>query len=753
MNNIFNVRLIAGIVLSTFLVMSVFGGIRFHLSQTDFQQRLDVLIKQTANRIASAVKPSIWSIYSKSVDRAFSEEFAAGILDSELEGQYITGVVVYGQFGHVFMGRWIDQNGDIQSYDKSNKSILLEQSNLSRLYPIKFETMTLGKVELFIDTQPFIKQQREAILIELMQIGLVSIFFIFVLFYLIRQVLSDPVRRLNVAHKAFSSMSEGIVFTDLNGEIYQSNDAFNRIAKVSDDGILKQKIWQFISDDKHALSQLKRDVQMGIGWNGEVNLSNSVNEQLPVWLTVSSVIEVSTDDAELVFLFQDISKQKDVENKLKKMAFYDGLTEQPNRQYFEEELKSSLRASKREKSRLALIFIDLDNFKEINDSLGHGTGDLVLIEAARRFNARVRESDFLSRIGGDEFTVIVSEFSDSEEIAILANDLIACLNDPIVVNENEFKIGASIGISLYPDDASGPEELIKKADIAMYNAKDSGKNQTSFFSPSLNAKVERYFQLRNSIDVALVNDEFRLFFQPKIDLFNNQVYGAEALIRWFKPDGEMISPDHFILFAEETLQILPIGKWVIEAAAQQLTSWKGTRFEHLSLSINVSPIQLFHEDFIQNIKQTLTNYNFSPEKLEIEITESAIISDADKAIDVLKQLKKLGVQLSLDDFGTGYSSLSYLKQLPFDNLKIDRSFIAGAEQGNTSGKILTAIIRLAHDLSMEVVAEGIEDHKHLELLILNHCRYAQGYYFSPPLPVDKFENIRELSAEFVSERA
>lgn len=739
--------------MGTFLVMSVFGGVRFHLSQTDFQQRLEIEIKQTANRITSAVKPSIWSIYSKSVDRAFSEEFAAGVLDSELVGQYITGVVVYGQFGHVFMGRWVDENGRIQSYDKFQRSILLEQSNLSRLYPIKFETMTLGKVELFIDTHPFIKQQREALLIELMQITLVSLLFIIVLFYLIKRALSVPIRKLNVAHEAFSSMSEGIVFTDLNGDIHQSNAAFNRIAKVRSDDILKQTIWHFLSEEQYPLSQLMTKAKMGDGWSGEMTLSNSDNEDLPVWLTLTSFNDASSENAELVFLFQDISKQKDVENKLKKMAFFDGLTGQPNRQYFEEELKTTLKSAKREESKVALIFVDLDNFKEINDSLGHGTGDLVLIEAAKRFKTRVRNSDFLSRIGGDEFTVIVSDFDDSEEIAILARDLIASVNDPIIVNESEFKIGASVGVSLYPEDAENPEELIKKADIAMYNAKDLGKNQTSFFSPTLNAKVERYFQLRNNIDAAIINEEFRLFIQPKVDLFNNQVYGVEALIRWCKPNGEMICPDDFIGLAEETLQILPIGRWVLEAAAKQLTAWHGTRFEHLSLSINVSPIELFHESFISNLKQILTGYGFSPEKLEIEITESAIISDADKAITVLKQLKKLGIQLSLDDFGTGYSSLSYLKALPFDNLKIDRSFVAGAEQGNTSGKILTAIIHLAHDLSMNVIAEGVEDDAHLELLRANNCRYVQGYYFSPPIPIEKLETLIELHTEFISERS
>lgn len=738
MSKIFNIRLIIIIVVSTITLMSVFGGIRFYLSQTDFEKQLNTSIEQTAERIASAVKPSIWSIYSKAVDRTFSEEFAGGVLDSELHGEYIMGIVVYGQFGHVFMGRWIDQNGHIQSYNKSRRALLLKRTNMSRTYPIRFETMTLGQVELFIDTQPYLKKQRDALLIELIQISIVSVLFIVVLFQLIRRALIAPMRKLNVAHEAFSSMSEGVVFTSLEGDIYQSNEAFSEFTKLDTEAVIGKSIWQFISGDQVTLDHLMRVIKSGQGWNGELVLINPESEPLPVRLTVTLVGEDGLDDSELVFLFQDISLQKEAENKLKKMAFYDVLTELPNRQYFEEKLKSNVKAATRNKNRLALIFIDLDDFKEINDTLGHGTGDRVLVEAAQRFRTRVRSTDFLSRVGGDEFTVIVTDFDDSEEVVVLAKDLITCVSEPILINDAEFKIGASIGISLYPDDASIPEELIKRADIAMYNAKALGKNQTSFFSLSLNAKVEHYFELRNSLDVALKNDEFALFFQPKFDLNTSQVFGVEALIRWCR-GVEVISPDKFIGLAEETFQVIPIGKWVIEEAVRQLKSWEGTVFEGLSLSINVSPIQLFSQDFIPHITQTLASYQLRPEKLEIEITESAIITDAEKAISILKQLKKMGLKLSLDDFGTGYSSLSYLKQLPVDAIKIDRSFIKGAEQGNTSAKILTAIIRLAHDLEMEVIAEGIEDKNHLNFLRTNHCKFGQGYYFSAPLPLNKFE--------------
>ena len=642
------------------------------------------------------------------------------------------------------MGKWKGDKGNIFSYDQSQRQKLLGYADLLRAYPITFDTMTLGKVELFIDTHTFDKDQQKSLIIELFQIAIVSLFFIFVLFYMIKRALFEPMRKLEVAHKTFESMTEAIVFTDGNGVIYESNNAFEHLSEMLSEQVSGQNINAFFPRISEQIARLiEHENEHGL-WQGEADFQSGNAHVIPTWLSISLVKTSSNKEAfrsELVFVFQDISERKDAEQKLQKLAFYDALTAQPNRQYFEEELSTNLRLAHRQNTKLFLIFLDLDNFKHINDALGHEAGDQVLIESAKRLKRRLRETDFLSRIGGDEFTIIINGATDSEQVAELAQSLITAISQPIVISDSEFKVGASLGIAIYPDDASNAQDLIKRADIAMYNAKDLGKNQLSFFSTDLNHKVEHYFELRNSIDLAIRNEEFQLFYQPKVDLFTNKLQSAEGLIRWNTPNGELMTPNSFIPLAEETRQIIPIGQWVIETAVQQLTQWQSTRFREISLSINVSPIQFYSDDFIGHLQATLAKSAIKPSLLEIEITESAIISDTEKAIAILYELKDIGVKLSLDDFGTGYSSLSYLQRLPVDILKIDRSFIIGAKQGNVSSKILATIISLAQELFIDVVAEGIEDEENLALLKSHNCRLGQGYYFSRPLPIEQFEDL------------
>ncbi|WP_339892516.1 putative bifunctional diguanylate cyclase/phosphodiesterase [Neptuniibacter pectenicola] len=746
MLTIFNYRLIAALVLSTVIIMSVFGAVRFYLSEKAFEANLDSLVFQTSNRITSAVKPSIWSIYSKSVERSFSQEFASGVLDSELLGEYVVGVVVYGQFGHIYMGKWKDRQGQVFSYDVKQRKKLIEYADFRRTFPISFDTMTLGKVELFIDTTAFKQHQKDTLIVELIQIGIVSIFFVFVLFYMIKRSLLKPMRKLELAHKTFASMTEAIVYTDHKGDIYEFNNAFLNMLKPGAVDVVGKNIQAFFPEAFNTFAPVFAEGAHE-AWQGEASFCSYDSCVVPVWLTVSVVeedaqsLENPDGASELVFVFQDISERKNAEAKLQKLAFHDVLTGRPNRQYFEEELALNLNLAQRQGRKLSLIFIDLDNFKHINDALGHAAGDDVLIEAAKRFRLRLRRADFLARIGGDEFTVIVNGVTDSEESAFIAKGLIDALNEPIVINSTEFKVGASIGIANYPDDAEDEQELIKNADIAMYNAKDLGKNQISFFSNELNEKVEHYFELKNHLDLAIKHGEFRLYFQPKVDLLANKICAAEALIRWIKADGTLVAPDNFIPVAEDTKQIIPIGQWVIETAIQQLKDWQDTEFKDLSLSINVSAIQLYDESFLPHLKSNLASSGINPAQLEIEITETAVITDTETAVKILYELKKLDVMLSLDDFGTGYSSLSYLRLLPVDILKIDRSFIASAKEGNVSNKILASIIALARDLAIDVVAEGVEDETHLNLLLAHQCQLGQGYYFSRPLPLAQFSEL------------
>jgi len=744
MKNVLNIRLITVLIFSTIFIMSVFVGVRFYVSKLKFERSLTLQIEQTANRIASAVKPSIWTIYSKPNARAFSDEFASSVLDSELTGEYVIGIVVYSQFGHIYMGKFKNDAKIIVPYHDSDRIILNRRADLRKSYPIRIESMTLGKFELFINTDVFARNQEKALIIELIQIGIVSVFFILVLFYAIKRALLAPMGRLQVARKTFESIGEAIVFTNEQGYIYDTNPTFQALTHLSDEDIISKNINEFFPgklEQIQSSSSIKHNI---INWKGEAKCKIKGNKSLPVLLNISTV---NTADEEVmkkheyIFVFQDISSQKKTEKQLQKLAYFDGLTGLANRQFFESELETSFQGMLRSHNEIGLIYIDLDNFKQVNDTMGHNYGDEVLIEISKRFKTRIRESDFIARLGGDEFTVLVRNLSDSQQLANLAYDLNKIAIKPVLIKGIEYKLGASIGISMSPADASTASELLKNADIAMYHAKDNGKGQFSFYSSELNEKVERFFELKNNIDSAIKNNEFELYYQPKVDMLTQKIVSAEALIRWITPEGKIVGPDVFIPLVEETKQIIPIGRWVIEQSVRQLKNWSGTKNEGITLSINLSPVQLYDEHLIENLKNILDESTVNPSQLEIEITESAVIQDAEKSIEILNQIKKLGFSLSLDDFGTGYSSLSHLRFLPVDILKIDRSFLADVEEGNDSGAILSFIIKLAELLSISVITEGIEDKYHMDFLVKHNCRLGQGFYFSPPLSIDKFDQF------------
>ncbi|MCW8884813.1 MAG: EAL domain-containing protein [Motiliproteus sp.] len=745
LGNIINLRLIAVLVTATVLIMAVFEAYRIYLGQKQFERSLEVQVQQIAERISSSVKPSIWSVYSKSIERSFSQDFASAILDSELKSEYLVAIVVYGNFGQIYMGKVKVDEGIYAPYEDARREQLLQQSDLLKSYPIKFETMTLGKVELFIDTSVFRQDQQEQLILELLQAAIISVFFVMVLFYAIKRALLAPMGRLQIAHRTFEHMGEAIAFTNVDGKIYDTNPAFRQITNLSGEQLHNCNIQDLFPGKLEKVIPMSSVPFGNSHWEGEAECHCANTEAVPVWLTISRVDDSDSSregSKEFIFLFQDISSRKEAEKKLERLAFFDVLTDLPNRQYFENELETSIHMMNRSHQKLALLFIDVDHFKHVNDTLGHAAGDEVLVEIARRFKSRVRESDFISRIGGDEFTILLKDVEDTQQVARLAQELNEIAAEPIVIRGIVFKSGASIGISVYPEDASNASELIKNADIAMYHAKEKGRGQHSFFSSDLNAKVESYFELKNKLDLALINNEFELHYQPKVDLFSHRTVAAEGLIRWFTSDGRKIGPDSFIPLAEETRQIIPIGRWVLEQAASQLARWSSDEnFQDLELSVNLSAVQLYDDSLIGTLQKLIEDYGIDPTKLEIEITETAIMQDTDLAIHILKKIKREGIKLSLDDFGSGYSSLNHLRLLPVDTLKIDRSFMAGAKEGNVSGSILTSIIKLAERLSIEVVAEGIEDRKHLEFLKAQQCARGQGYYFSPPVKIADFEKL------------
>lgn len=436
-------------------------------------------------------------------------------------------------------------------------------------------------------------------------------------------------------------------------------------------------------------------------------------------------------------------------HQIEHMAYHDSLTSLPNRSMFSKLLNQNISQAERRGKRFAVMFLDLDRFKSINDTLGHEAGDQLLQEASARIKQCLRDSDIVARLGGDEFVVLLPEYDDEEDgrarVEAVARKLLAAIAAPFAMLKQEFRVTASIGISTYPGDGTDEISLTKHADIAMYQAKDSGKNNFQFYSRQLHMKSFERLALESSLRRALERDEFQLHYQAKIGLPSGEISGMEALLRWSHPDMGMVSPVQFIPVAEETGLIVPIGMWVLRTASAQNVAWHKSGLPRLPVSVNLSARQFGDDHLLENITNVLREAGMSPHYLELEVTESMIMLDVPKAVKVLAALRKMGVRIAIDDFGTGYSSLSTLEKFPIDTIKVDRSFIRDLPE-NTGNKAITeAVITMGKNLGMTVVAEGVETQDQLEFLRDHACDQLQGYYFNKPMPADMF-------AEFVRSR-
>jgi diguanylate cyclase (GGDEF)-like protein len=423
------------------------------------------------------------------------------------------------------------------------------------------------------------------------------------------------------------------------------------------------------------------------------------------------------------------------------MVSHDALTGLPNRQLFYDRLQHTLALAKRHQRLAAILFLDLDGFKHINDTLGHSIGDLLLQVAATRLKTCTRESDTLARLGGDEFAVIFGEIAHEQDAARVAEKILATLSAPYLIHGHELFTTTSIGITLYPADGSDLESLVKSAEIAMYRAKSDGKNNYRFYNQAMEAAALQRLSLETSLRKAIEQGKLVLHYQPQVDLRSEQIVGVEALVRWHHPDAGLISPAHFIPLAEETGLILPMGDWVLRTACEQNRAWQKAGFPPFRMAVNLSARQFQETTLPKKVAQVLAEADLSPNCLALEITESSVIQNVDYTIATLKKLKAMGVQLALDDFGTGYSSLSFLKRFPIDKLKVDRSFVQGVPYDRGDMAITTTIVGLAQSMELKVIAEGVETEDQLGFLRSLRCDEMQGYLFSRPLPVDAFENL------------
>ncbi|MCP4993160.1 MAG: EAL domain-containing protein [Gammaproteobacteria bacterium] len=549
---------------------------------------------------------------------------------------------------------------------------------------------------------------------------------------------TEELLRMNAM--VFDTTTEGIMITDIEGSIKSVNPAFSKITGYSSDEIvgLDSSILNSGRHDEQFFYEMWQELTDKGQWSAEIWNKKKDGTIFPMWLSLAVIHDASGNDSEYVAVFTDMSKRKKDEEQIRYQANYDALTHLPNRMLFTDRLSKSIESAKRNKSLLALLFMDLDQFKVVNDTLGHVVGDHVLQMAAQRLSDCVRTSDTVARFGGDEFVILLQEIADAEDAALVADKVISELSRSFFHDEREIFIGASVGISLFPDDSEQPDQLLLNADMAMYKAKEGGRGVYHFFTEAMQQQVTERQHLGQDLRLALERSELELYYQPVVDIKEERVRGAEALIRWHHPKRGLVPPDKFIPLAEELGLIDSIGEWVIHTACKQAKAWHDSDLQGLEMAVNISSRQLDLGLTADDINRILNHTGLPAGSLIIEVTESLLMDDVVESSQWLDSVRAGGITLSIDDFGTGYSSLSYLKRFSMDVLKIDRSFVADLPGDKDDVLLVEAIIAMAKSLDLKLVAEGIETPEQIEFMVNADCDYLQGFYFSKPLPADQF---------------
>lgn len=556
-------------------------------------------------------------------------------------------------------------------------------------------------------------------------------------------------QELSLRLKALDSISQGILIADASRQTTYLNKAIEEITGYSEGELIGKgsSLLEGLGTDSETMNELRTTLDAGLSWHGEV--LNYRKSGTPFWNELS-VIPIKDDKENItnfVSLQKDVSERKTSSEKIEYLAFYDHLTDLPNRRLLIDRLNHAFASSQRSDREGAVLFIDLDNFKDVNDTLGHNIGDLLIQQIAKRLGSCMRAGDTVARLGGDEFVVVLEALSvqrieAAKQVSAIGEKILAALNKPYQLETHEYRGSCSIGAVLFYDHKHSAEELLKRADIALFRSKNAGRNTLTFFNQEMQDAINERVAIGQEMRIALEGQQFILHYQRQVDS-EDHIFGAEALIRWQHPQRGLLSPAQFISLAEEEAGlILPITQWVLETACAQIKAWeKGVLTRDLVLSVNITAKQFHQVDFVAQIKTLLKKYDINPKLLKLELTESTLLNSTEDAITLMNTINEIGVRFSLDDFGTGYSSLQYLKQLPISQVKIDQSFVRDIVTNGSDKVIVRTIVVMAQSLGIRVIAEGVETEEQRQLLLDSGCTQYQGYLFGRPMPIEQFEEL------------
>lgn len=546
-------------------------------------------------------------------------------------------------------------------------------------------------------------------------------------------------RTLRLQGAALETSPNAFAITDKDGAVLWVNPAFCRLSGYAENEVVGQPLALLKTETQNEAfyNEMWATLDAGNNWCAEITERKKNGALYTVEQRITPIMGQDGKLAYCVFVRNDVTARKDAEGLIMHLANYDQLTGLPNRSLFYEQLRPILKRAELQEQKVALIFADLTNFNRINDTLGHAAGDELLKIVAQRLSKLGASKDFVARIGGDEFTVIVEGIKNAETAAMRARAMIEAILEPVFIENTEVNVGANIGISIFPDDGREADKLVNFADMALRTASHSAPNSYFFFSQEMNEETEDNLALERDLRKGLIQNEFALFFQPQYDVKTGKILSAEALIRWFHPTRGMVSPTRFIPIAEDTGLIIPLGDWILREALRHIKLWDEMGLPKISVAVNLSAIQFQQEDLAGSIERILNESGVTSDRLELELTESVVMQDARKADNILSRLSRIGIKLAIDDFGTGYSSLSYLKRFDVDRLKIDQSFVRDMTNNYDDAEIARAIINLGHTLGLEIVSEGVETKEQLELLKQQGCDVIQGYLISRPIPASE----------------